>query len=84
MSPKRLSKIEFWIGAKEHEAPLSQDSYWITMSLSMLLEQSILDIAVFPTSDHTAPFSSFDSAPKTNILVQNEVPQYPRPVLVIW
>jgi hypothetical protein len=35
MSPKRLSKIAFWIEAKEHEEPLSQDSY----SLSMLLEQ---------------------------------------------
>src|SRR5271155_4779197 len=81
MSPKRLSsKIAFWnvrhLFRKIHIG--------LQCNFLCCLSQSILNVAVFPASDHTAPFSSFDSAPKTNILVQNEVPQHPRPVLVVW
>jgi hypothetical protein len=83
MSPKRLSKITFWIGSNVRHL-FRKIHIGLPCIFLCCLSQSILDIAVFPTSDHTASFSSFDSAPKTNILVQNEVPQHPRPVLVVW
>lgn len=74
MSPERPRKIAFWIEAKEHEALFRGVHIGLPYTSLCRLSKSILDVAVFPTSDHTTPFSSFDSAPKTNILVQNEVP----------
>jgi hypothetical protein len=76
-----------WIVIKPKEDQESPLMTWHRVSQCIFLcclNRSTLNLALLPCADHPASFSSLDSAPKTDILVQNEVPQDPWPVFMVW